>query len=140
MRRVYEITNLLQENLLFEKGADAHCLLMKSLQDNFKYHLIETDFGNLWLLPNGTTSKFAIRYGGIKGHVIFGADNTNIYLSVIDQTLFEKELSLENLEFYTEMHSWLLNKFVKINENSVTKIHTFNKDCLWNFYNYKVVA
>lgn len=152
--RTYDIDNELKETMLFDKGVNTEQVFAniiaratKDEPEEVAYLKIKTKLGNLWLIKSGFVSQFAVKYDKELFYATPGFNMENIYVTM-DNKVFDEAVayadSKEGKAYYKELHAWLLSSFKNIAKGNkpVGKIFDYpaNKNCIYDFYNYNVIA
>ena len=152
--RTYDIDNELKETMLFDKGVNTEQVFAniiaratKDEPEEVAYLKIKTKLGNLWLIKSGFVSQFAVKYDKELFYATPGFNMENIYVTM-DNKVFDEAVayadSKEGKVYYKELHAWLLSSFKNIAKGNkpVSKIFDYpaNKNCIYDFYNYNVIA
>lgn len=152
--RTYEIDNELKETMLFDNGRNAteifENIIARATKDEpeeVAYLKIKTKLGNLWLIKSALVSQFAVRYDDDMFYVAPGYEMENIYVTMNDKTFNEAVAyaeSKDGKQYYKELHAWLLSAFKGMTKggNAKGKIFDYpsNRNCIYDFYNYNVLA
>lgn len=152
--RTYEIDNELKETMLFDNGRNATEIFeniiaraTKDEPDETMFIKLKTKLGNLWLIKSALVSQFAVRYDSELFYVAPGYEMENIYVTMNDKTFNEAVAyaeSKDGKQYYKELHAWLLSAFKNIAKGNkpAGKIfdHPANRNCIYDFYNYNILA
>lgn len=149
-----DIDNELKESMLFDSGLNTEQIFAniiaratKEKSEEVAFLKLKTKLGNLWLIKSGFVSQFAVKYDKELFYATPGFNMENIYVTMNDNVFNEAIAyadSKEGKAYYKELHAWLLSSFKNIAKGNkpVGKIFDYpaNRNCIYDFYNYNVIA